>query len=485
MIRGTVAIVGRPNVGKSTLFNRLTRSRKSIVDDQPGVTRDRIYGTAYFESAKKKRRVVADEAEAQQPKDGFIVIDTGGFETDTFKFQPFAEEVVWEQTKHAITDADVILFVLDGKHGMHQHDREIYHYLKLQQKPILFLVNKVDGIEHQARSLEFYELGVDSSFICSSALYNKGMQAVYDEVAHALHKLGLKGTDHQADPQLTHIALVGKPNAGKSSLLNRLLGEERSVVSPVAGTTRDSIDSYIKFHGTPYRIIDTAGIRRKTKIHELLEHQSVTRSLRAIEEADLVVHVIDAREGITDQDSRLLNLAAARYKPILLVVNKWDLVPHKDTLTAKRYTENLHHGPLADMAYIPVHFMSCLENQRVHKIWDKISRLRQEQMTKSSTARVNEALQQMISRHTPHLIKKYSKRVKFYYATQVSCTPPTIVVKCNVAGEVRDSYKRYMLHAFRRDLNMKHVPIQLVLRGKEDEKKYKERTGKVKVKVTR
>ena len=459
MIFGTVAIIGRPNVGKSTLFNRLTRSSASIVDDTPGVTRDRIYGTVQYD--KKK------------PEGGFTLIDTGGFETDDFKFQPFSENLVWQQTEQAVAEADLIIFLLDGKHGLHQHDRLMLQKLANIDKQILFVVNKIDGLEQETLKWEFYGLGVEKLHGISAA-HSKGLLDLLAEIKD--HLARIPGARKQADlTEGTKIALIGKPNAGKSSILNRLIGEDRSLVSPVAGTTRDSIDTSFTYNKKPYVLIDTAGIRRRTKVKEYLEVQSVVRSLRAIDRADVVVVIIDATEGITDQDARLINLAADRFKPMLLVVNKWDLVEDKNSQTAQNYVNNIREMYLKDLAYLPVHFTSCLENKRVHQIMSKVETLVAEGSRQVPTSKVNESLQSMVARHSPQIIKKYSKRLKFYYATQVRHKPPTIVVMCNVANEIQDSYKRYMLKCFRKDLAFEHVPVRMFLRGKKEVKSRKER----------
>ena len=454
MIFGTVAIVGRPNVGKSTLFNKLTRSQTSIVNDEPGVTRDRIYGTAYYDKS--------------DPEHGFTVIDTGGFETDDFKFQPFAENIVWNQSKAAIEEADLVLFIVDGKHGLHQHDEVMFRYLNDLKKPTLCVVNKIDGAEKEFLTWEFYSLGTESMFAVSAA-HNKGLYELLERVQTELTNRA-QGNKQAAFDVGTKIALIGRPNAGKSSILNRLIGEERSLVSPIAGTTRDSIDTTFVYQKTPYVLIDTAGIRRRTKVQEHLEVQSVIRSLRAIERADVVLMVIDAVAGMTDQDARLVNLATDRFKPVLIVVNKWDLVKDKDANSARDYTRFLYENHLKDSSFIPVHYISCKSNQRVHQIMAKVEDLIQQSSLKSSTAKVNVSLEKMVARHSPQIIKKYSKRTKFYYATQVRTQPPTIVVKCNIAQELQVSYKRYMLKNFRNDLGFNDVPVRLLFRGKKETK---------------
>ena len=457
MICGTVAIVGRPNVGKSTLFNQLTRSQASIVHDQPGVTRDRIYGTAYYDKKKKDA--------------GFTLIDTGGFETNDFRFQPFTENIVWEQSLQAIEEADLVLFVLDGKHGLHQHDRTILRSLKQLGKEVIPVVNKIDGSEQGSDSWEFYSLGFDGLFLISAA-HSKGLMQLLLALKERLQD-GRK-LSHQADYHIgTKIALIGRPNAGKSSLLNRLVGDDRSLVSPVAGTTRDSIDIPFVYDQKPWVLIDTAGIRRKTKVKEQLEIRSVVRSLRAIERADVVLLVIDALEGITDQDARLINLAVSRFRPVMIVVNKWDLVPDKNANTARNYAKNIREKYLKDITFVPVAFVSCLRNQRVHQLMGQIAELCSQSAKKAGTAQVNQCLQKMVLRHSPQLIKQYGKRIRFYYATQVTHSPPTLVVMCNVADDIQPSYKRYMLRNFRNDLGFANVPVRIFFRGKKEKQERK------------
>ena len=451
LIKGKLAIIGRPNVGKSTLFNRLTRSKTSIVDDTPGVTRDRIYGQVFYDSSKQN---------------GFYLIDTGGFESKDFTFQPFADNLVWKQTQAAAVESDAILLVFDGKAGLNQHDKELYEFCKRLEKPLLVAVNKIDGHEKEDLIWEFYQLGIKDCLPVSAA-HSKGLhtllEAIQDVLAHA-HSRQQKVCMHAA----TKIALIGRPNAGKSSILNRLVGTDRSLVSDVAGTTRDSTDTPFVTNGQHYVLIDTAGIRRKPKIKEHLEIQSVSRSIYAIDRADVVVVVIDANAGITDQDARLINLSLDRHKPLLIAVNKWDLVPDKQSNTTRDYQRNIHQIHLKNHDYVPVHFMSCLTNQRVHELMAKVEGLVQQSKVKISTARLNECLQKAVNDHSPRIVRKYTKRVKFYYATQVRTKPPTIVIMCNVSDEIQESYKRYLQRRIRAALGIANIPIRFIYRGKKE-----------------
>jgi GTP-binding protein len=453
MIDGIVAIVGRPNVGKSTLFNRLTRSDAAIVDDRPGVTRDRIYGTVWLDESTKEQ--------------GFMVIDTGGFETDDFKFQPFAENLVWRQTEAAIQEADLVMLVFDGKSGLHPHDRELLRYLQKSQKAHLCIVNKIDGPEQSESLWDFFELEPDNLRRVSAA-HNRGIGDLKYEIHDLLAALPDRQT-YADSTGATKIAIVGRPNVGKSSILNRIVGQERTLVSDIAGTTRDSIDTPLTYNKQQFLLIDTAGIRRKSKVSERLESLSVLRSIRAIERADVVFIVLDAVQGLTDQDARLADLAVQRYKPIVFVVNKWDLFPNKETNTAKEYADAIHRQ-LKGMAFAPVTFVSALNNQRVHKLLAFADRLSGMAQRRVGTSAVNGALRTMVQEHTPALIKGKTKRVKFYFATQVAVNPPTIVIKCNVVDELQESYLRYMANKFRGMLGFEEIPIRLFYRPKTEEK---------------
>jgi GTP-binding protein len=458
MIKGTIAIVGRPNVGKSTLFNALTRTRNALVDDRPGVTRDRLYGILYFDDMEER---------------GSLVIDTGGFETKDLYYQPFSENIVWQQTEIAIDEADVVVLVLDGKSGVHPHDGELVRYLAKKNKPVIYVVNKVDVREHEERVYDFYSLGVDQ-FLVTSAAHMRGM----DELAESIESNFATIQELRADRRHhggrgTRIALVGRPNAGKSSILNRLIGEERSLVSDVAGTTRDSIDTPLVYNNKNYVLVDTAGIRRRSRINDRVESLSVMRSMQAIERADVVLLVLDAQQMLTDQDARIASMAAEQHKAMAIIVNKWDLVENKSANTAKEYTEFLRYK-LKLLSWVPVLYVSCLENQRVHHIMQLVESIVVQYERRVDTRSVNTALQKMAHDHTPALIKKTSKRVKFYYATQVRTAPPTLLVFSNVAREIQEGYKRYMINRFREDLGFTDVPLRLIFRSKEDQNKRKQ-----------
>ena len=452
MIQGTVAIVGRPNVGKSTLFNGLTRTRNALVDNQPGVTRDRLYGQVYFDDFQER---------------GFLLIDTGGFETDDLNYQPFADNLVWQQSELAIQEADLVVMVFDGRAGVHQHDAELVRYLARKNKPVLFVVNKLDTPERDSLMFDFYQLGVESMIPVSSA-HMRGIGDLIEAIEKSFENIPeLNADKRRIKVQGTRIALVGRPNAGKSSILNRLLGEDRSLVSDIAGTTRDSLDTPLMYNQKQYVLVDTAGIRRRSRINDKIESLSVMRSMQAIESADIVLLVLDATQSLTDQDARIADLASSQYKGMAIIVNKWDLVPDKDNSSMQNYTNFLRER-LRLLSWIPVLYVSCLENQRVHKIMALVEDITQKFERRVDTRSVNNALRTMVNEHTPSLLKATSKRVKFYYGTQVKSSPPTLVIFCNVAKQIQESYKRYMINRFREELGFQDVPLRLIFRDKEE-----------------
>lgn len=455
MIKGTVAIVGRPNVGKSMLFNALTKTRNALVDDQPGVTRDRLYGQVYFDDFKER---------------GFLLIDTGGFETEDLYYQPFKDNLVWQQTELAVDEADLVILVFDGRAGVHPHDSELVRFLARKNKPVLFVVNKIDGAQNEPLTYDFYQLGIES-MISTSTAHMRGIDELLEAIDESFKNIPeLKADRRHFTGEGTRIALVGRPNAGKSSILNRLLGEERSLVSDVAGTTRDSLDTPLVYNQNQYVLVDTAGIRRRSRINDKIESLSVMRSMQAIERADIVLLVLDATQSLTDQDARIADLAASQYKGMAIIVNKWDLVPDKDSNSDKNYTNFLRER-LSLLSWVPILYVSCLENQRVHKIMQLVEEVSASFTRRADTRSVNNALREMVGSHTPALNRATSKRVKFYYATQVRSAPPTILIFCNVAKEIQESYKRYMINRFREALGFGNVPIRLIFRAKEEAKR--------------
>jgi len=450
-IRGIVALLGRPNVGKSTIVNCLTQTNVALIDDRPGVTRDRIYG-----------RVEAELPE--QP--GFVLVDTGGFEEGKGEHQPFSDNLVWRQTMAALEESDLVVVILDARDGLHPLDEHLVNLLRKMNKNFIVLVNKTDGTDKAVVMGDFFALGVDS-LLSASAAHRHGIVELRETIFQKLDADVALNSSNSTDPDAINVAIIGRPNVGKSSILNRLIGGERSVVSSIPGTTRDPVDVQITYDNQSYVIVDTAGIRRRGKVDDKLDVISMMRSIRALERADVIVLVIDASEGLTDQDARLASMASASFKPILIAVNKWDLVAEKTSKTADQFAEDIRDD-LRTVAFAPIMFVSCLENQRVHKILAQVQLLWQRSRHKVETSRLNKTLEQIVRDHTPALIRNHSKRVKFFYATQVKVGPPTFLVFCNVANEIQESYKRYMTNRFRSDLGFDAVPLQLVFRGKSE-----------------
>lgn len=434
-----VAIVGRPNVGKSTLFNRIIRQRKSLVHDQPGVTRDRIFARAQYDNMN------------------FFLCDTGGFEPHSH--DNIRQQLV-EQAELAIEEADSIIFVVDAQEGLHPVDEELVRRLRKAGKSFLIAVNKCDLPQHDVAVPEFRRLGVDRLFPVS-AEHNRGIDDLLDEALKPL--AALPAMEYPED--VVRLAIIGRPNVGKSSILNRIVGETRSIVDPRPGTTRDAVDVFLKYHGRELCVIDTAGIRRKSRMADKLEAFSVFRAMAVVEECDVAVLVIDAEQGPTEGDARVAGYAYELRKPILIVVNKWDLVPEKQTNTAKHYDEEVHRA-LRYIPYAPVVFVSAKENQRVSKIVPMCLSLFDEGAKRVSTGQVNRALREILVQHTPPLRKNKSRRIKFYYATQVTQSPPRFVVFCSDPDEIHFSYKRFVENAFREKFGFPNIPIKVFFRSR-------------------
>ena len=447
MIKGIVAIVGRANVGKSTIFNRLIKQNRSIVDNQPGVTRDRIYG------------IVNDPYEDDE---GFVLIDTGGFATipGSDHLDP---KSIWQQTELAIDEADVVVLVFDGKVGLHSLDTALMRDLQKKNKKTIVLINKVDAPEQIPLTFEFYQLGIDNLHVCSAA-HNRGIGELRETIVAQLETVPrlLRQKHENGD---TRVALIGRPNAGKSSILNRLAGTVKSLVTDIPGTTRDHIDYTLTYNKQRYTFVDTAGIRKKSRVLDKIESISILKSLRAIDDSSICVLVVDGSKGLEDQDAKLASIALAKYKPLLIVVNKWDLIEDKQANTERDYRLDIYHK-IKNMAHVPIIFISCQKNLRVHQIMSQIAELSRLNQSRLPTSRVNEVLQKAVKEHTPSLIKKSNKRVKFYYATQVAASPPTIVIKCNVAAEISSNYRRFLTKKLRTGLELHHMPIRVIFRGK-------------------
>lgn len=436
MSKPLVAIVGRPNVGKSTFFNRIVGQRISIVEDTPGVTRDRLY------------------ADAEWCGHSFTLIDTGGLEIKS-------EDVMWShiraQAQIAVETADVIVFMLDGKTGLTHEDYEVAAYLRKSRKPILLVVNKLDNNE-QHLLYDFYELGLGEP-IGISAGQAKGLGDVLDEIVKLT---GMYETEEKEEA--LKIAVVGKPNAGKSSLVNKLLGYDRVIVSDIAGTTRDAIDTRIKIGDKEYILIDTAGIRRKRSVEEDLEQYSVMRSLGAVRRADVCLIVIDSSEELSEQDVKIAGYVHEQGKPSVVVMNKWDVV-EKDTYTIEKYNRKLKEE-LKFMDYFIPTYVSAKTGKRVDNLIKLAERAYENASRRISTGLLNDVLREAILTNEPP--SKNGKRLKIYYVTEVSANPPTFVIFVNDDTLMHFSYRRYLENALRRSFDFEGTPIRLIIRNKNE-----------------
>lgn len=436
-----VAIVGRPNVGKSTLFNRITRTKDALVDNLPGVTRDRHHGDANWNDVE------------------FTLVDTGGFtEGDAF-----ADEIRL-QVHQAIADADVILVILDGKSGVSPFDSDILNFLRGIDKPIFHAVNKIDGAEQEIYLSEFYQLGLDTLYPLS-AEHRYGLTDLLDEMARVLSDLA-NDPQQDAAAEMIRLAVVGRPNVGKSSLINRILGQDRLLVSEIPGTTRDAIDSVCKLDGKSYLLVDTAGIRRKGKVTRKLEKFSVIKALRSLERCDVALIVMDASEGITDQDISIAGYAYDRGCGCIMLLNKWDLV-EKDSKTVKAYYERLR-DQAKFLSFAPAMTISALSGQRVTKTFKLVDEVYGQYAKRIATGQLNRILGKAIEKNEPSLHR--GNRVKFFYAAQISTRPPTIVCFVNYPQAVHFSYKRYLLNQLREASGLDKTPIRMIFRQREGRK---------------
>jgi GTP-binding protein len=439
MSKPIVAIVGRPNVGKSTLFNRIAGERISIVEDTPGVTRDRIY------------------ADAEWLGHNFTMIDTGGLE-------PESEDIIlkqmFQQAEIAIETADVIIFVTDVKTGVTEEDAQVADILRRTKKPVILAVNKVDNFQKYAMdTYEFYSIGLGDPIPVSSG-QALGLGDLLDEVIS--HFPSEK--EDQEEDDVIKVAIVGKPNVGKSSLINRILGEERVIVSDIPGTTRDAVDSYYEVNGQKYLFIDTAGMRRKSKIKENIEKYSIIRAIAAVERADVCVIMISAEEGITEQDTKIAGIAHEAGKACIVVVNKWDAI-EKETKTMKEYTKMLEHG-LIYMSYAPKMFISAKTGQRVTNLFEMINTVSENSNLRISTGMLNDVLIEAMAMNEPPNDK--GKHLKIYYMTQVSVKPPTFVLFVNETELMHFSYKRYIENKMREAFGFMGTPIHFIVRNRKE-----------------
>ena len=437
MKKPLVAIVGKPNVGKSTFFNKVAGKKISIVEDIPGVTRDRIFADAEWCGYK------------------FQIVDTGGLD---FNNEDEMNKRILEQANLAIDLADVIIFFVDGKQGLTAQDMEIANYLRKSKSPKILAVNKLDNYEVE-KTYEFYELGLGDP-IAISAEQGKGVGDLLDEVVKYL-----KHIETEENDEVVKIALVGKPNAGKSSITNRLLGEDRVVVSSVAGTTRDAIDSPFRWNNKDYCLIDTAGLRRKSKIEpSSIERYSAIRTLNAIERCDVAVLVIDASQGITEQDVRIAGLIHEQGKPSVIVVNKWDLID-KDETSVKKF-EKQFQVDLAFMKYYVTLYVSCETGQRIGKIMETVDMVLKNAKREIPMALFNNVLNNAISTTEPPA--KNGRRLKIIFGKQVAICPPTFNIYCNDASLVENSYIRYIENNLRRAFDFKGTPIKIQFKNKNE-----------------
>ena len=432
-----IAIVGRPNVGKSTLFNRLTESSHAIVKEVSGVTRDRIYGRGEWNGIP------------------FSVIDTGGYVKGS---EDIFEGEIRKQVEIAIEEANVILFVVDATTGIVDLDETVANILRTTKKKILVIANKVDNNDRVGMSAEFWSFGLGDVFDLSAA-NGSGTGEILDEVVQYFDKEDQRGEE---EANLPRIAVVGKPNVGKSSMINALTGEERNIVTNISGTTRDSIDTRYKAFGFDFMLIDTAGIRKKAKVTEDIEYYSVLRSVRTIEDSDICIFMIDATEGIQKQDLTIYYMIEKNHKGVVVVVNKWDLV-EKDTMTAVEYEKKLRND-LAPYNDVPIIFTSALTKQRIHKALEKAMEVYDNRTRKISTSELNDVLLPIIDSNPPPSLK--GKYVKIKYVQQLPTHAPAFAFFCNLPQYIPDSYKRFLENRLREMYNFEGVPVRIYFRKK-------------------
>ncbi|HXY62039.1 MAG TPA: ribosome biogenesis GTPase Der [Nitrospirota bacterium] len=444
MSKPVVAIVGRPNVGKSTLFNRIIGRNLAIVEDMPGVTRDRNYAEAEWEGKR------------------FLLVDTGGFEPETD--DPMYTKMR-EQTTLAVEEADYIIFLMDGQQGLVPSDIEVSHRLRASGKPVIYAVNKVDGVRHEALLPDFYRLGIDALFPVS-AQHGPGFSELMDQLSRMLPETAEQPQDKET-AAVPRIAIIGRPNVGKSSFVNALMGEDRMIVSPVAGTTRDAVDSVYQYYGKKYVLVDTAGIRSRGRISQGIEQYSVMRAMKSISRSDIALVLIDASEGITEQDERIAGLAHNAGKGIIIALNKWDLVPEREQAFKRFMLDVRLRLKFAD--YASVLTISAVTRQRVTKVFEEIDRIYAERQKRVPTADLNRVFERLAAGHEPPLYR--GKRVKYYYIAQVDIEPPTFVVFVNYPDGVHFSYLRYIENNLRQSFGFHGTPIRIFAKRRRPEER--------------
>lgn len=434
MRKQVVALVGRPNVGKSTIFNRLVGSKMAIIEDTPGVTRDRIYGTVNYLNYS------------------FHLIDTGGIDMDTNSFNT----EIKSQAEIAIEEADVVVFVVDGKEGLTANDYTVKDILLKSGKPVIVAINKTDSKTYEEHKYDFYDLAFDN-YIELSAEHNRGISTLLDEITK-----NFKEIKEEYDEDIIKFSIIGRPNVGKSSLVNALLNEERVIVSPVAGTTRDAIDTPFKYQGKDFVVIDTAGMRKKGKIYETVEKYSLLRSLKAIDRSDVCVLVINAEEGIIEHDKHIAGYAIEAGKAIVIAVNKWDTITDKDK-EIKKWQEEIKYQ-FGFMPYVKIVFLSALTKKRMHTLMPEIIKANENAHKQISTSSLNNVITEAYALNLPPSYK--GKRLKIYFSNQSNICPPTFNIQVNSKGLIHFSYKRYLENKIRENFDFTGTPIVLNFKNK-------------------
>jgi GTPase len=440
-----IAIVGRPNVGKSTLFNRISRSSQALVDDLPGVTRDRNY-----------TRGVWDEK-------SFTLVDTGGFIS---KNDSYFDQATREQIFLALQEADILLFVADGKLGLHPEDTVLYDILRRTSKPVFFAANKIDGVEQKRHMEEFYALGVEKLYPISSA-HGLGISELLSDIVKLIPESPVQEETEEDEPSEIRISILGRPNVGKSTLVNRILGAPRVIVSPIPGTTRDAVDTAFERGGRKYLLVDTAVIRKKGKTTEKLEKLSIIKALHTIDRSHVCIILIDASEGVADQDQHITGYIQERFRACIVGINKWDLL-EADPKLKKTFLEDIKYR-FRFMPFAPIVPLSALNGKGVPKIIPLVREVFEQYSRRITTGVLNRALQEAVHTHEPAVVR--GRRLKFFYGTQTGVRPPMFVIFCNYPDSIHFSYERFLLNQFRESFALDKSPMRLVFRGRQQKDK--------------